>query len=94
MEFNDDDSREDRKKALLNHPAMKEIQAISKLQHKNIVGYKGCWVESENADLDRIHRIQDKQHRRLKRNQNYEINDKICERDDDDSEYEREFMTS
>ena len=57
MEFNDNDSREDRKMALLNHPAMKEIQAISKLSHKNIVGYKGCWVESEDADLDRIHRI-------------------------------------
>jgi translation initiation factor 2-alpha kinase 4 len=25
---------------------MKEIEAISKLNHKNIVGYKGCWVEA------------------------------------------------
>ena len=94
MEFNDNDSREDRKMALLNHPAMKEIQAISKLSHKNIVGYKGCWVESEDADLDRIHLIKDKQHRRIRRTQNYEITDKIYERDDDDSDYEQEFMTS
>ena len=34
-------------KSILNHPAMKEIQAISKLAHKNIVGYKGCWVEAQ-----------------------------------------------
>lgn len=60
MEFNDSDLREDRKKALLSHPAMKEIEAISKLSHENIVGYKGCWVESEEPDLNRIDRIQQK----------------------------------
>ena len=32
---------------VLSHPAMKEINAISKLSHKNIVGYKGCWVEAQ-----------------------------------------------
>jgi serine/threonine protein kinase len=51
-------------KSILNHPAMKEIQAISKLSHKNIVGYKGCWVEAENPDLDRLERILKKIHKR------------------------------
>ena len=32
---------------VLSHPAMKEIGAISRLNHDNIVGYKGCWVEAE-----------------------------------------------
>jgi hypothetical protein len=36
---------------------MKEIEAISKLNHKNIVGYKGCWVEAQEPDLDRLKRI-------------------------------------
>lgn len=31
---------------IAQHPAMKEIQAISKLSHKNIVGYYGCWIEA------------------------------------------------
>jgi translation initiation factor 2-alpha kinase 3 len=42
---------------VLAHPAMKEISAISKLNHKNIVGYKGCWVEAEiptQARLDKV----------------------------------------
>jgi serine/threonine protein kinase len=57
MEFNDNDSREARKQALLHHPAMKEIEAIAKLSHKNIVGYKGCWVEAHDPDIDRINKI-------------------------------------
>lgn len=36
---------------------MKEIQAISKLYHKNIVGYKGCWVEAGEPETDRLKRI-------------------------------------
>ena len=66
---------------------MKEIEAISKLTHKNIVGYKGCWVEAEEPNSDRVKRIQEKQLRRKKRAQNYEINEKICERNDDDSDH-------
>lgn len=44
-------------KSILDHPAMKEIQAISKLSHKNIVGYKGCWVESDEPDTELLQRI-------------------------------------
>ncbi len=33
---------------------MKEIQAISNLAHKNIVGYKGCWVEAADLDSSRL----------------------------------------
>lgn len=40
----------DEKQPLKHHPAMKEIEAISKLNHTNIVGYKGCWVESVEPD--------------------------------------------
>jgi hypothetical protein len=36
---------------------MKEIEAIAKLYHKNIVGYKGCWVEADDPNLDRIDKI-------------------------------------
>jgi hypothetical protein len=39
---------------------MKEILAISKLEHRNIVGYKGCWVEAEELELDRLNRIAQK----------------------------------
>jgi eukaryotic translation initiation factor 2-alpha kinase 3 len=30
-----------------SHPAMKEIEALTKLDHPNIVGYKGCWIEAQ-----------------------------------------------
>lgn len=36
---------------------MKEISAISKLSHKNIVGYKGCWIEAEEPNSDRISKV-------------------------------------
>jgi hypothetical protein len=42
----------DCEQTILNHPAMKEIEAVSKLAHKNIVGYKGCWVEAADPNLD------------------------------------------
>ena len=45
---------------LMSHPAMKEIAAISKLCHKNIVGYKGCWVEAEEPPPERIKKIMKK----------------------------------
>ena len=67
MEFRDGDSREDRKRALLSHPCMKEIEAVSKLSHKNIVRYYGCWVEAEEPDTERVKRIQEKQLKRKKR---------------------------
>jgi hypothetical protein len=41
-------------KQILEHPAMKEIQAISKLAHKNIVGYKGCWIEVDVPDFNNL----------------------------------------
>lgn len=94
MEFRDTDLPQDRKQALLSNPAMKEIEAISRLNHKNIVGYKGCWVEAQEPDLERVRRIQDKQARRRKRQLNFELDDQICERNDDDSDYERDFITA
>jgi eukaryotic translation initiation factor 2-alpha kinase 4 len=36
---------------LKEHPAMKEIQAISKLVHKNIVKYHCMWLEADEPDL-------------------------------------------
>lgn len=92
MEYREGDSREDRKQALLSNPAMKEIEAISRLNHKNIVGYKGCWVEAQKPDLDRVKRIQEKQQKRKKKQYAFEVDEKICERNDDDSDYERDFF--
>ena len=88
MEFNDNDSREDRKMALLNHPAMKEIQAISKLSHKNIVGYKGCWVEAEEPDRKIVERILLKQQKRRGRYSPQSFEDKVEEINEDDSDFE------
>jgi serine/threonine protein kinase len=51
---------------VLAHPAMKEISAISKLNHKNIVGYKGCWVEAEVPTQDRLDKVVKKIKRREK----------------------------
>lgn len=42
---------------MLSHTAMKEIEAISKLCHNNIVGYKGCWVEAEEPNRQRLDKI-------------------------------------
>lgn len=42
---------------------MREIQAISKLAHKNIVGYQGCWVEAEQPDTDRVAKILSRLHK-------------------------------
>ena len=41
---------------------MREIQAISKLAHKNIVGYQGCWVEAEQPDTERVAKILSRLH--------------------------------
>ena len=49
---------------VLSHPAMKEIGAISKLSHKNIVGYKGCWVEAEEPCQERLNKVLKKLQRR------------------------------
>ena len=68
---------------------MKEIEAISKLSHKNIVGYKGCWVEGGDPDTDTIERIMAKQFKRKLRTYgkalDVSINDGIKEDSDDDS---------
>lgn len=62
---------------------MKEIRAISKLSHKNIVGYKGCWIEAEIPDTTRLSKIMKKIHKRTRSNQDEEI-----EEDDlDDPEF-------
>lgn len=49
---------------ILLHPAMKEIQAISRLAHKNIVGYKGSWVEADEPCIERLKRVCAKLERR------------------------------
>ncbi len=41
----------------MSHIVMKEISAISKLSHKNIVGYKGCWVEAEEPPTERVEKV-------------------------------------
>lgn len=40
-----------------SHPGFKEIQAISQLNHKNIVRYYSCWVEPVEPDGNRIQKI-------------------------------------
>ena len=72
------------KKPIHNHPAMKEIEAISKLQHKNIVGYKGCWVEADEPDLKRVKKIVEK----IDRNRAPSIGDSIEESDNDDYQFD------
>ena len=90
VKFDPNQSREARWKGLLSNPAMKEIEAISKLSHKNIVGYKGCWVEGGDPKTEMIDRIMAKQYkRRLRTNANavdVSINDGIDEDSDDDSQ--------
>ena len=94
LEFVDD--AEVNHRTLLSHPAMKEIEAISKLlSHKNIVGYKCCWVEAENPNMERIKKIVDKQNRRRKLKgqaganvREMTVNDGIDETNDDDSSFE------
>ena len=69
---------------------MKEIEAISKLSHKNIVGYKGCWVEGGDPDTDILDRIQAKQYKRRLRTVNagcdINLHEEIYEDSDDDSQ--------
>ena len=36
---------------------MKEIEAISRLDHANIVAYKGCWVETCDLNQERLKKI-------------------------------------
>ena len=54
----------DNDKPFQQHPAMKEIEAMTKLSHKNIVGYKGCWVEADEPDTERLKKVADKLKRR------------------------------
>lgn len=61
---------------------MKEIQAISKLAHKNIVGYKGCWIEAVAPDENRLAKIIKK----IKKEGN-SSNEEIEEDSDDDPEF-------
>ena len=92
LHFDPSELPESRKRSLLSHPAMKEIEAISKLGHKNIVGYKGCWVEAGTVDETRMTKIQAKQlkrkMRRITNGADLSLKDGIDERDDDDSEWE------
>ena len=70
--------------AILQHPAMKEITAISRLSHKNIVGYKGCWVEADEPDENRLEKIMQKLYKG--KNQS-KLNDAISEQSSDDKEW-------
>ena len=72
-------------KPIAQHPAMKEIDAISKLSHENIVGYKGCWVEADEPDCEHVKRILSKMGRR--RGRVISIGDGIDESDEDDSDF-------
>ena len=76
----------DAEKPIHNHYAMKEIEAISKLSHINIVGYKGCWVEAAEPDSTQVAKII----KNLSKNKGKEVPsmcDGIDESDDDDSQY-------
>lgn len=64
---------------------MKEIAAISKLAHKNIVGYKGCWVEADEPNQPRLDKIMKKLHRG--KGCHKEVNDAISEQSSDDQEF-------
>lgn len=66
---------------------MKEIQAISKLYHKNIVGYKGCWVEAGDPETDRLKQITAKINR-LTNKVSYNC-EEVVENDEDDPDFER-----
>jgi hypothetical protein len=67
---------------ILQHPAMKEIEAISKLQHKNIVGYRGCWIEAEEVDTSELQRIMHRVNRTRTR-----FGHSIEEQDQDDPDF-------
>jgi hypothetical protein len=67
-------------KNIAEHTAMKEIQAISKLSHKNIVGYKGCWVEADEPNEDRVNQI----NKRVINKRIVSMGDPIDESDEDD----------
>lgn len=60
---------------------MREIQAISKLYHKNIVRYQGCWVEADEPDEVKLKKILKKSRR------SFNVGG-ISEDQQDDSEFE------
>lgn len=64
---------------------MREIEAISNLAHKNIVGYKGCWVEAAEIEASKLQRITSKIQKRRKDRCSIGIDEKIEERSEDDS---------
>lgn len=64
---------------------MKEIQAISQLSHKNIVGYKGCWIEADEPDFAKVKKINSRFTRRHARV--VSIREGIDESSADDSEF-------
>lgn len=63
---------------------MKEIQAISKLVHKNIVRYQGCWVEADEPDENQLNKIVQKMN---KPNLNPFYVEGISENEEDDPEF-------
>jgi hypothetical protein len=65
---------------------MKEIEAMTKLSHENIVGYKGCWVEADEPDCDRLNKIALKLKKRKGR-QVVSIGEGIDESSGDDSQF-------
>jgi hypothetical protein len=74
----------DSENPLREHPAMKEIQAISKLVHKNIVRYQGCWVEADEPDENQLNRMVQKIN---KTNKNPLYVEEISENEEDDPEF-------
>lgn len=67
---------------------MKEIQAISKLSHQNIVGYYGCWIEAEKPDEKLLTRMNEVLKPRKNQKMNtVDIDQEIIETEEDDPDY-------
>lgn len=58
------------------------------MAHKNIVGYKGCWVEAAEPDLARLRRISLKIKERRDRRCSVRMDEQIDEKSEDDSQLE------
>jgi len=65
---------------------MKEIEAMTKLSHENIVGYKGCWVETDEPESERLEKIANKLKKRRGRHV-VSLGEDIDEISADDSQF-------
>jgi len=59
---------------------------MTKLSHENIVGYKGCWVEADEPDRQRLDKISEKLKKRRGRHV-ASIDEGIDESSADDSQF-------